>query len=159
MAREIKAVLIALVVALSLVAPVAAGPLEDGMTAFDRGDYAEAVKWYRKAADQGLAEAQFTLGVMYHDGLGESQDDAEALKWFRKGADQGDAPAQINLGLKYHEGRGVPQDYVQAHMWFNLAASRLPPGEDRDMVVGNRDSVAARMTPAQVAEAQRLARE
>ena len=54
---------------------------------------------------------------------------------------------------------GVPQDYVQAHMWLNLAASRHPPGEDRDDAVKNRDWVAKGMTPAQISEAQKLARE
>ncbi len=53
----------------------------------------------------------------------------------------------------------VPQDYVQAHMWFNLAASSFPPGEDHDIAVKNRDNVAKRMTPAQIAEAEKLARE
>ncbi len=59
----------------------------------------------------------------------------------------------------YYKGRGVPQDYVQAHMWLNLAASRFPQGTDRDMAVKIRDILAAKMTPAQIAEAQRLARE
>ncbi len=59
----------------------------------------------------------------------------------------------------YGDGWGVPQDYVQAHMWYNLAASRLPPGKDRDLAAENRDIIAERMTPAQIAEAQRLARE
>ena len=59
----------------------------------------------------------------------------------------------------YSKGQGVPQDYVQAHMWYNLAASRLPPGKDRDDSVKNRDIAAEKMTPAQIAEAQRLARE
>ncbi len=59
----------------------------------------------------------------------------------------------------YGKGRGVPQDYVQAHMWLNLAASRLPPGTGRERTVKNRDILAAKMTPAQIAEAQRLARE
>ncbi len=59
----------------------------------------------------------------------------------------------------YATGDGVPQDYVQAHMWYNLAASRYPPGSDRDKVVRNRDTVAEKMTPEQIAEAQRLARE
>ena len=57
------------------------------------------------------------------------------------------------------KGRGVTQDYVLAHMWYNLAAARLPPGEDGDMAVRNRDLIAKRMTPEQIAEAQRLARE
>ncbi len=56
-------------------------------------------------------------------------------------------------------GQGVPRDYVQAHMWFNLAASKSPPGEDRDKAAKNRDNVAKVMTPAQISEAQKLARE
>ena len=59
----------------------------------------------------------------------------------------------------YNQGRGVPQNYVQAHLWFNLAASRLPPGKDRDKAVRNRDDAEGKMTPDQLAEAQRLARE
>ncbi len=57
----------------------------------------------------------------------------------------------------YGNGQGVPQDYVQAHMWYNLAAAGLPPGEDHDTAAKNRDIVAKLMTPAQIAEAQRLA--
>ncbi len=63
------------------------------------------------------------------------------------------------LGIMYWSGLGVSQDYVQAHKWYNLAAARMPPGEDRDKAVKNRDIIAKLMTPAQVAEAQRLARE
>ena len=61
----------------------------------------------------------------------------------------------------YEKGQGVPQDYVQAHMWFNLAASRFSASETkkRDIAVGKRDVLAFLMTPAQLAEAQRLARE
>jgi len=122
-------------------------------------DDAKAAKWYRKAATQGNAEAQYNLGVMYDNGLGVPQDHAKAAKWYRKAAEQGDADAQNTLGFMYGQGRGVPQDYVQAHMWYNLAASRLPPGTDRVGAVKNRDILAARMTPAQIAEAWRLTRE
>ncbi len=59
----------------------------------------------------------------------------------------------------YDNGLGVPQDYAQAHMWFKLASSTFPPGEDRDSAVKNRDLLAERMTPAQISEAQKLARE
>ncbi len=83
----------------------------------------------------------------------------ESAKWYGKAAEQGHAYAQNSLGFMYATGDGVPQDYVQAHMWYDLAASRYPPGSDRDKVVRNRDTVAAKMTPAQIAEAQRLARE
>ncbi len=122
-------------------------------------DYAEAAKWYRKAAEQGQASAQNSLGVMYDEGQGVPQDYAEAVKWYRKAVEQGQASAQLNLGFMYSKGQGVPQDYVQAHMWYNLAASRLPPGSDRDRAVKNREFIAEKMTPAQIAEAQRLARE
>ncbi len=122
-------------------------------------DYAEAVKWYRKAAEQGVADAQFNIGVKYDNGEGVPQDYAEAVKWYRKAAIQGQLKAQINLGFMYHYGQGVPQNYVQAHKWYSLAASRLPSGEDHDLAVKNRDTVAPKMTAAQIAEAQRLARD
>ncbi len=126
---------------------------------YAEADYAEAAKWYRKAAEQGHAAAQFFLGMMYAEGQGVPQDYGQAAKWYRIAADQGHAGAQFNLGVMYYHGRGVPRDFVQAHMWFNLAASRSPPGEVRDKAAAVRDGLAAKMTPAQVAEAQRLARE
>ena len=121
-------------------------------------DYAEAVKWYRKAAEQGNAPAQVNLGVRYNEGQGVPQDYAESVKWYRLAAEQGIADAQFNLGLMYGKGEGVPQDYVEAHRWFNLAASRVT-GEDSNRFRKPRDLVAKKMTSAQIAEAQRLARE
>ncbi len=131
----------------------------DYAAAFQRGDYATAIRDLRPLAEQGNAEAQHYLGFMYFKGLGVPEDDAEAMKWFRKAAEQGHAGAQHNLGFMYFKGRGVPQDYVQAHMWNNLAASRSPLGEYRDISVKGRGFVAERMTPAQISEAQKLARE
>ena len=126
-------------------------------------DYTKAVGWYRKAAEQGNGEvqskAQVNLGLMYENGLGVPQDYAEAVKWFRKAAEQGYADAQSNLGMLYRYGSGVPQDYVLAHLWLNLAASRFSRGANRDLAFKNRDIVAKRMTPAQIFEAQKLARE
>ena len=90
-------------------------------------DDAEAVNWYCKAAEQGIAKAQYNRRNMYRNGQGVSRDDAEAVKWYRKAAEQGDAGTQYNLGLMYGKGLGVPQDYAQAPMWFNLTASRFPP--------------------------------
>ena len=117
-------------------------------------DYVEAAKWYRMAADQGSVEAQVNLAQMYVGGEGVRKDDAEAAKWFGKAADQGDVQAQLKLGLMYEVGRGIPQDYVLAHMWLNLAASKGDPQAETF-----RETIASKMTPAQVAEAQRLARE
>jgi hypothetical protein len=124
-------------------------------------DHAEAVKWWRLAAEQGEAQAQAHLGIMYDKGLGVPQDHAEAVKWFRLAAEQGYALAQLNLGALYANGQGVPQDSVQAHMWFYLAASQFsaPEAPYRDQAVKYRDIVASKMTPAQLTEAQRLARE
>ena len=117
-------------------------------------DYAEAVRWFRKAAEQGDAEAQTSLGVMYAVGRGVTQDDTEAVKWYNLAAEQGPADAQNNLGLMYASGRGVPQDFVQAHMWFHIAAAL---GDE--MAKRGQNKVASRMTPDQIAEAQRMARE
>jgi TPR repeat protein len=121
-------------------------------------DYAEALKWYGLAAARGDALAQYNLGVMYDKGKGAPQDYAEALKWYGLAAAQGHAEAQFNLGVRYAKGQGVPQDYVQAYKWLNLAAATIIEPY-RDKAVKARDSVAARMTPAQVAEAQQRARE
>ena len=95
-------------------------------------DYAQAVKWYRKAAEQGNAGAQTNLGLMYANGQGVPQDYAQAVVWYRKAAEQGNIDAQNNLGLMYANGQGVPQDYVRAHMWFNLAASGASDASARE---------------------------
>lgn len=113
-------------------------------------DDTEAVKWFRRAADQGNADAQYGLGIMYSNGRGVPQNDVEAVKWFRlasdKGnvlaqgrltpparlaaveqlakADQGDVTAQSQLGFMYANGKGVPQDYVEAVKWLLLAANQ-----------------------------------
>ncbi len=133
-----------------------------GEDAYNMGDYVKALRQFRIAAEKGKMSsgaAQFSLGVMYDNGQGVPQDYAQAVKWYRKSAGQGYAKAQNNLGVMYYNGQGVPQDYVQAHMWSNLAASRLSPGGDRDRAAKNRGIVAKKMSPAQISEAQKLARE
>jgi TPR repeat protein len=115
---------------------------------------AEAVKWYRLAADQGNAAAQLSLASMYSKGRGVPQSDAEAVTWYRRAADQGEAWAQTNLGAMYARGQGVPRDYVTAYMWFDLSAA-----QGDQVAVSDRDAAARRMTPEQIAEAQKLARE
>lgn len=117
-------------------------------------NYAEAAQWYRRAADQGWPEAQTFLGMMYAQGQGVAKNDAEAANWFRKAADQGLAVAQFLLGLIYVKGLGLAQNYILAHRWFNLAAAQ---GDAE--ALANRDHLARMMTPAQIAEAQRLAQE
>jgi hypothetical protein len=122
-------------------------------------DDVEAVKWFRLAAEQGLSAAQDSLGGAYFSGRGVPPDYAEAAKWYRLAAEQGLAIAQNHLGFMYATGKGVPQDYVEAYMWFTLAASRSTKPEDRKSAAKNVDRAASRMTLAQIAEAQRRARE
>lgn len=126
----------------------------DGDDAYNAGDYERALTILRPLAEQGNAEAQFNLGIMYDKGRGVNQDDAEAVKWFRLAAEQGLAEALFVLGSMYETGHGVSQDYVRAHMWYNIAASLV-----HDFAIEFRDFVADKMTADQIAEAQRLARE
>ncbi len=84
----------------------------------------EAAKWFRMAAEKGMAYGQFNLGVSYQIGQGVVTDKAEAVKWYLKAAEQGVAPAQLNLGGMYKDGEGVIQDYVEAAKWFRKAAEQ-----------------------------------
>jgi TPR repeat protein len=121
-------------------------------------NYAEAGKWVRKAADQGNADAQGFLGLMYDKGEGVAQNHAEAAKWYRLAANQGNADAQGFLGFMYSKGEGVPQNYVLAHMWFNLAAANpASDKEHRDNMVHMRDHARRSIRPAG-ATATRLGR-
>ncbi len=117
-------------------------------------DIKTALKWYTLAAEQGDAYAQFNLGVMYEMGRGVLQDYKTAVKWYRLAAEQGYASAQYNLGAMYALGMGVLKDYVYAHMWGNIAVSI--GGKEKGKV---RDFVEKKMNPAQIADAQKLARE
>ena len=146
---------------LLVVSAVGAQTFEEASAAYNRGDYAVAFESFRTLAEQGVADAQAFLGFMYAQGRGVPQDDAEAVRWHHQAAEQGHALAQAKLGAMYAMGRGVPQDYVQAHKWFNLAASRLSSSEQesRNRAVQARNEVVSKMTPAQIAEAQRLMRE
>jgi TPR repeat protein len=150
----VRAAFVGLVFSVCLAASLAAaGPLEDGAEAAERGDYATALRLWRPLADQGNPYAQYKVGLTYDVGVGAPQDFIEAAKWYLMAADQGHAGAQFNLGLLYANGRGVAQDLVQAHMWLNLAAAGLEPAAQRE-----RDLVAKKMTRSQIAEAIRLAR-
>lgn len=111
----------------ALIASAAAGPLEDGLEAYQEKDYVKAVQLWRPLADAGVAAAQYRLGVMYAEGKGVPRNDAEAAVWFERAAKQGDATAQYDLGASYAEGIGVPKDMVAAAKWFRLAAEQGLP--------------------------------
>ena len=125
-----------------------------GLESYYNRDYAAALREWRPLAEQGHADAQVSLGLMYAGGHGVAQNSAEAVRWYRKAAEQGNAAAQRFLGGMFDIGQGVPQDYVQAHMWLNLSAN-----QGNENATSNRDIVEGKMTQAQFDEAQKLARE
>ena len=127
---------------------------QKGFDAWERGDFAIALREFTPLAEQGDADAQSNLGLMYRRGQGVPQDYKTAVKWYRLAAEQGNALAQTNLGTMFFLGEGVIQDNVYAHMWWNIAASF-----GATLAVKNRDIVAKRMTPADISAAQKLVRE
>jgi len=185
---KISACLIALP-ALLAGAGASAGPFDDGKAAFDRGDaaaafniwkplaeegdvaaqfwlgqmydlgrgvpknYGQATTWYRRAAEQGNVMAAHNLATMYEAGEGVAVSDyslSAAASWYRRAAERGFKPSQTNLGLLYANGRGVHRDFVEAYMWMLLAG---PEAE------ANREALAKRMTPQQIASAERRAQQ
>jgi TPR repeat protein len=121
-------------------------------------DYYEAARLLHLAAAKGHPAAQGLLGNMYYRGEGVSRNFGQAAKFYRIAAMQGNVFAQENLGSMYEDGEGVLQDFVRAHMWYNVASASYPAPEWTEGAVANRDNVAAKMTPAQIAEAQEMAR-
>src|SRR3990170_2456211 len=159
--RYLAVGLLILLFHISMAASGFGGQFEDDTAAYERGDYATAFRLMKPLAGKGDAKAQHNLGVMYDKGQGVPQNYTEAVKWYRRAAEQGLPEAQFNLGSMYYNGQGVPQDYILAHMWLNLAASRYPASVKKDLndAVNYRGIVDSLMTPAQIAEAERLARE
>ena len=117
-------------------------------------DYQEALKWLRLSAAQGNPGGQLNLGVAYNNGNGIKQNYQEAMKWYRLSAEQGTSMAQSYLGDMYANGQGVPQDYTQAMMWYLIAKAN-----DSTLPDQNLRQLESQTTPAQIAEAQRMARE
>jgi clan AA aspartic protease (TIGR02281 family) len=101
-----------------------AGPLEDGYTAYQSGDYPAALQLFWKAASQGNAEAEYNVGFLYETGRGPAQNYREAIDWYRLAGTQGNAAAQTHLGLMYANGRGVAKDDKEAVRWLRLAAGQ-----------------------------------
>ena len=159
---------------------------QNGVTASQRGDFATNLREWTPLAEQGDADAQFNLGVMYNQGQGVPQDNKTAVKWYKLAAEQGHASAQHYLGVMYHEGQGVPQDNKTAVKWYKLAAEQGDADAQLNLGVmyaapkdyvyahmwgeiaasnGNklgamlRDDFEKKMTPSQISEAQQLARE
>jgi TPR repeat protein len=117
------------------------------------------MEWTRLAAEQGHPTSQFELGSMYVRAIGVEQDYKQAMKWWRLAAQQGHVTAQHNVGVMYAVGDGIGRDEVRALVWFELAAENV---KDRPCIDcdpnGRRDDLRSRLTPADVAKAQEMAR-
>ena len=111
------------------------------------------MKWYRLAAEQGLAMAQYSLGLMYNNGRGVLKDEAEAVRWYRLAAEQGDAAASSTSGTCTARARAVLKDSVLAHMWSNIAGAN---GNEAARKL--RDNLERDMTRAEISRATELAR-
>ena len=115
---------VALVLSIVCLAAPAWADFKAGVDAYQRGDYATALREWQPLAEQGQALAQYNLGLLYANGQGVSKDDAQAQQWYEKAAAQGHADAQVNLGILYDYGRGVEQDYKKAVYWYRLSAKQ-----------------------------------
>ncbi|GEM_PF-1518550 len=125
-----------------------------GEVSYDEREYVMAKYWFSQAAQQNLPEAQKWLGVLFYQGQGVPQDYYEAFRWFEKSAEQGSAEAQNNLALMYFKGEGVKQNYILSYQWASLSALKEHPE-----ALKAREFFASRLTPSQIAEGERLARE
>lgn len=135
---------------------VTADSIEEAVFTYDRGEYTRAARLFTPLAEQGVASAQFYLGLMHEKGRGLKQDYRTALTWFRKAAAQGYAGPQNNLGLLYEKGRGVREDLVRALMWYHVAAAMLN-GDEGKTAIKRRDYLTSLMTAAQIEQAQEMA--
>ncbi len=127
----------------------------------ERKDFATAIGIWRPLAEQGNAEAETLLGAMYWSGEGVPRDHREAARLYLRAAQQGYARAQNDIGFMYGFGEGIPPpDGVQAYKWISLAIQRYTSKNQNrlDQAIKDRATLKARMSPAQLAEAERQIR-
>ena len=126
--------------------PVAAGDMKDAEAAVFR--------LWKPLADQGDTHPQALIGMMYYRGAGVPKDYAKAVYWWTKAAKKRHAKAQYYCGAMYYQGTGVPEDYVLAYAWVSIAAAQGRADGKKAKAI-----IAKRMTPTQIAEAQKVSRE
>jgi len=131
-----------------------AASYQEGIDAYAKGNFAVALKKLQPMAEQGNADAQLRLGLMYREGNGVPKDDKQAVAWLSKAAEQGQVEAQENLGFSYAKGLGVERDWVQAGKWFSIAAA-----SGKESAINNQKVVEVHMQPDNIAEAKALAKE
>ena len=115
-----------------LVSSSAFAGFEEGIAAYQANNLPLAYKEFREAAEEGHADSQFNLGLMYEYGIGVGKNEKEAIVWYQKSAEQGFAFAQYNLAVLYENGRGTAVDFAQAKKWYRKASQQGDP-----MAIGN----------------------
>ncbi len=147
-----KRVALAALLLAALVVPARAD-FQDGVKAYNQGDYAAALKEWKPLAEGGHGDAQNNLGIMYDQGEAVAEDQVEAVRWYREAARQGLSDAPNNLGRMYELGRGVDQDLVQAHKWYNIAVAK-----GNDAARRNAERVTERLSDEELGQAREMAR-
>lgn len=129
---------------------VPGGPqLAAGLKAYDVGDHERALKDFREAADKGIADAQYYVGLMYAEGEGTARSYEEAVKWYAKAAEQNQPDALYALAKLYVIGGGVDADPAKAIELYERAENAFPPGEKRDAAAEQRLALAAVLNESQ----------
>ena len=126
-----------------------------GRAYYSEGDYQKALYYLEKAANQGDAEAQNNLGIMYENGEGVTKNHKKAVYLYEQAAHQGDIAAQYNLGRMYYDGGGVTKDYVEAYRWLILVKAKS--NEEYKDINKILDSLEKLISPSQITKAQKLA--
>ena len=111
------------------------GDFQKGVEAYNKGDFATALKEWTPLAEQGNVKAQYNLGLMYDMGKGVLQDYKEAVRWYQLAAEQGYSSAQHNLGLLYFNGQGISQDHQEAVKWITLSADQGEVESQKNFIV------------------------
>lgn len=122
-----------ILIALAFTSNAWSADLATAQAAYDTGDYQTALAEWQALADQGNADAQFGIGLLFGNGYGVALDDAQAAKWYQLAAEQSHPAAQCHLAVMYSNGWGVPQSDEQAFHWFKLAAENGVPEAQMDL--------------------------
>ena len=117
------------------------------------------MRWYRLAAEQDYADAQYRLGVAYRDGEGVPEDLAQATRWFRMVAERGDPEGQYELGRMYESGEGVPENDAEAVRWYRLAAEQGHAGGQNNLGISYAEGLGVLRDPAEAERWLRMAAE
>ncbi len=147
-----KQIIPAILLLLTLAAPVYANDFQEGLDAIHETNYDKALEKLMPLAEHGHPAAQYNIGVMHEWGNGVPKDNSAALKWYKRSAERFHKDAQNNLGAMYSKGEGTEQDFVEALKWFIISAENGSEGGQKNIRI-----VEKRMSYEQISQAQKLA--